>query len=102
MAPWLAIRVVCHPPNTVPPLNWLGVTVRGSIVIDGGDGGQAVFGCWLNMLRTSFSNEGGVCATAAVASPASTSPARTQNRKEFFIPQRENQTRAPGPQSLMM
>jgi hypothetical protein len=102
MAPWLAIRVVCHPPNTVPPLNWLGVTVRESIVIEGGGGGQAVLGCWLNTLRTSFSTEGGVCAMAALPSQASSRPARTGNRKEFFRPQREHQPLAPGPQSLMM
>jgi len=31
-------------------------------LMDGGGGGQADEGCWLNIFRKSFSSEGGVCA----------------------------------------
>ena len=61
------MRVVCQPPITVPARNWFAVGVRGSETIDGGGGGQAEAGCWLRMLRTSFSSVGGVCAKTAEA-----------------------------------
>ena len=35
--------------------------------MDGGGGGQIEAGCWLRILRTSFSSVGGVCAKTAEA-----------------------------------
>ena len=62
--------------------------MRSSLVSDGGGGGHADFGCWLKTLRTSFSNEGGVCARAAPTRHEHARPVKMRNRRVVFIPQR--------------